>query len=560
MQISRLEHRRPPQPNVPQTKPERDRLLANVREYVKATTLIPPLTLDQLRDHANAIIDAAGVSRTYRNFTALLTNNEIWRPILAAVPFDRRLLLLPKCFRHEDACPAAVDALGLICKGCGRCLIDQLKSEAEKLGYAVMVAEGSPAVMALIESGRIEAVVGVSCLSVLERVFPYMEAAAIPGLAVPLLNDGCAETTVDLDRVYDAIYLAGDDQVCRLNLDALRSIVDSWFTLDALESVLGPVDGQSETIARDVLAGSGKRWRPFLTACAFQAIRTDPTTDLPDTVRRVALVVECFHKASLIHDDIEDADTHRNGGQTLHEQFGVPVALNVGDLLLGEGYRLIAEVKTSGEQQCRMLHTAAVAHRTLCLGQGAELCWARDPKPMSVANVLDIFRKKTAPAFEVALALGAVLAGADGQVRQVLKNYSEALGIAYQIRDDLEDVYNPTVFVSARLVRPPVLLAIAFERCESDQRLTLENLWAQGAHTDAELDSMKSLFASLQVETTAQCLLQSYKDRAILSLAPLENVNLKCLLRQVLGKIFNDGTALGCCSDYNHTTPDAPDS
>ena len=58
-----------------------------------------------------------------------------------------------------------------------------LQNEAERLGYAVLVAEGSALVMAIIQTGKIDALVGVSCLSVLEKAFPYMESAAIPGVA-----------------------------------------------------------------------------------------------------------------------------------------------------------------------------------------------------------------------------------------------------------------------------------------------------------------------------------------------------------------------------------------
>ena len=66
---------------------------------------------------------------------------------------------------------------------------------------------------------------------------------------------------------------------------------------------------------------------------------------LPEDLRKVAVAVECFHKASLIHDDIEDNDALRYGEKTLHEEHGVAVALNVGDLLIGEGYRLLAEMQ-----------------------------------------------------------------------------------------------------------------------------------------------------------------------------------------------------------------------
>src|SRR5688500_20142356 len=84
--------------------------------------------------------------------------------------------------------------------------------------------------MSIIQTGKIDAIVGVSCLSVLEQAFPYMEAAAIPGVAVPLLQDDCIDTTVDLDWVWDYIHLTSDDKTRRLDLSALRDEVDFWFS------------------------------------------------------------------------------------------------------------------------------------------------------------------------------------------------------------------------------------------------------------------------------------------------------------------------------------------
>ena len=163
----------------------------------------------------------------------------MWREQLATVPYERRLLLLPKCLRVEDKCPAPFDEFGLLCKQCGLCTIQELQEEAERLGYAVLVAEGSALVMSLIQTGKIDAMVGVSCISVLERAFPYMEAAAIPGIAIPLLQDDCKDTTVDLDWIWDVIHLTSDDSTRRLDLDGLRKQVDTWFTPEALREVLG---------------------------------------------------------------------------------------------------------------------------------------------------------------------------------------------------------------------------------------------------------------------------------------------------------------------------------
>src|SRR5688572_20803444 len=335
---------RPPQANIPQTLPEREYLRSVVLRYVedRRETLVPPLVLDELRTHADAVVVLGRIDPMYRDYAGILINNEVWTEHLATVPFERRLLLLPKCLRVEEKCPAPFDEFGLLCKQCGLCTIQDLQEEAERLGYAVLVAEGSALVMALIQSGKIDAIVGVSCLSVLERAFPYMEAAAIPGVAIPLLQDDCKDTGVDIDWVWNVVHLTSDDRTRRLDLDALRTEVETWFTPAALDAALGPADGEADRVARSWLAAEGKRWRPFLTACAYKALQDDPAEPLPESLRKAAIAVECFHKASLVHDDIEDADTVRYGRPALHAQHGVPIALNAGDLLLGEGYRLLA--------------------------------------------------------------------------------------------------------------------------------------------------------------------------------------------------------------------------
>src|ERR1043165_2432671 len=470
---------RPAKKNIPQTPAERNRFLQSIRHYVAEFNPVPPMPAEELKLHADRVVAHLQCDPIYRDFIGVLLNNEMWREQLAGVPFEKRLLLLPKCLRVESKCPAPFDEFGLLCKQCGLCTIQDLQSEAEKLGYAVLVAEGSAIVMSLIQTGKIEAIVGVSCLSVLERAFPYMEAAAIPGVAVPLLQDDCIDTNVDIDWVWDYIHLTSDDKTRRLDLGALRDEVDSWFTSESLDQVLGPGEGETERIGREWLARAGKRWRPFLAVSAFQALRETPGATLPEDVRKIAVAVECFHKASLIHDDIEDDDPERYGEKTLHEEHGVAVALNVGDLLIGEGYRLIGSCRVSDEQKAAMLLVASQGQRQLCRGQGAELCWARNPAPLTSLQVLDIFRQKTAPAFEVALRLGALYAGVDQheEVEDVLQAYSEALGIAYQIRDDLSDLGSKGETNDIAGMRPSLLLAVAYERAQGEKRGLLESRW-----------------------------------------------------------------------------------
>ena len=127
---------RAPKKNVPQTTFDRQRILHLTRAYVAEFTPVPPLPQDQLKEHADRFIAMHGIDALYRDYCGVLLNNEMWREHLAAVPYERRLLLLPKCLRVESKCPAPFDEFGLLCKQCGQCSIQDLQNEAERLGYA----------------------------------------------------------------------------------------------------------------------------------------------------------------------------------------------------------------------------------------------------------------------------------------------------------------------------------------------------------------------------------------------------------------------------------------
>jgi geranylgeranyl pyrophosphate synthase len=506
---------------------------------------VPPLTADDLRAHAATLLARAGGPDIYRDYAAVLVSNEAWRDALAGIPYERRLLLLPKCLRVESKCPAPFDEFGLLCKRCGLCSIQDLQEEAERLGYAVLVAEGSAIVMSIIETGKIEAIVGVSCLSVLERAFPYMEAAAVPGIAIPLLQDDCIDTSVDTDWVWEIIHLTSDDRTYRMDLDGIRREVDQWFTPAGLDALLGSAGTETERIGRAWLTRAGKRWRPFLAVCAYRALRQDPDAEFPPALKTIAIAIECFHKASLIHDDIEDHDTQRYGVDALHTEYGVPMALNVGDYLLGEGYRLLATCGAPPETCAVMLRAAAEGHRTLTLGQGAELAWSRARRPLTSVEVLDIFRKKTAPAFQVALQLGSYFAGGTDALDDVFGRYSEALGIAYQIRDDLDDLVDDGALHGGE-IRPSLPLAVAFERSHGKEqwRDVLRAAWT-GVPSDEAVAAIRQLGAAQRCRS----LLDAYKEEAVRSLADVDNPSLKGLLRRVLGKIFNELEIKGWCSE-----------
>jgi geranylgeranyl pyrophosphate synthase len=544
---------RPAQSNIPDDKRLRARLKKAAAERVKRTGAVPPLTIDELREHSAAILAEHGLDPKYGNFVAILVSNEAWRDSLATVPYGKRLLLLPKCLRVEDRCPAPFDEFGLLCKECGLCSIQDLSVEAERLGYAVLVAEGSAIVRSMIETGKIEAVVGVSCVNVLEKCFPHMEAAAVPGMAIPLLQDDCINTTVDLDWVWDLIHLTSDDKTYRLDLDQLKKDVQGWFAKESLADLMGAPDDETSRLAQDWLAKAGNRWRPYLAACAYMALqshRHEEPPPPPAELKKLAVAIECFHKASLVHDDIEDGDDCRYGEKTLHAEVGMPVALNVGDFLLGEGYRLIGELPVAAEIKVSMLRLASAGHLTLSRGQGLELAWARKPEPLASMQVLDIFRQKTAPAFEVALRLGAFLGGADDDTHEVLRKYSEALGIAYQVKDDLEDHTGESDSHDLEDLRPSLVLAIAHKRAEGDEKALVESLFRHETAYAKVSGELRRILRERGVAEKADELLEAYKEEAIRSLRFLSNATLKGLLRRVVGKIFGEKLIEGYCSEF----------
>ena len=210
--------------------------------------------------------------------------------------------------------------------------------------------------------------------------------------------------------------------------------------------------------------------------------------------------MECFHKASLIHDDVEDHDDVRYGQPTINALYGDAFAINVGDALLGQGYRILAQ--TGNTQLLRLI---ADAHVRLCRGQGEELMW--DKSPVSIERVLTIFRYKTVPAFEVSLMLGLSCTAGFDYLRPMLTAYSEALGIAYQLKDDLEDYVQDR----QQTMRPSAVFALQTEH----------PTWSQE-----------------DVKAHLQRMADQYHQQAIDALNGLEQLELKRLLYQVTERIL----------------------
>ncbi len=243
---------------------------------------------------------------------------------------------------------------------------------------------------------------------------------------------------------------------------------------------------------------------------------------LNDVVRRAAVSIESFHKASLVHDDIQDGDAFRYGQPTLHVQHGVATAINVGDYLIGLGYRLIThDIQEMGAGAAAdILNMLADAHTKLSEGQGAELVW-RDSRNKRVTpdEALKIYSLKTAPAFEAALFCGLRLAGPIEKYAEPVAQLAKHLGIGFQILNDLQDWqgddFNKLTLGGDVLGgRPTVLWALALEGLAEDDKRELELLVAEGEATPEVFTQIRALFEQASVFRKAIELVEAHRHEA----------------------------------------------
>jgi len=209
-----------------------------------------------------------------------------------------------------------------------------------------------------------------------------------------------------------------------------------------------PAVGASPTLVRAMrhsLLGGGKRLRPILTIAAAEAVGGDARSVLP-----FACALEMVHTYSLIHDDLPsmDDDDLRRGQPTCHVVFGEAVAILAGDALLTEAFRIMAAAALGrAPNKARALQAineiaAAAGARGMVSGQVADLeAERREP---DLATVEFIHVRKTGALLLASVRAGALLSGAGTRVLRALSVYGEALGLAFQVADDILDAEAPT--------------------------------------------------------------------------------------------------------------------
>lgn len=188
------------------------------------------------------------------------------------------------------------------------------------------------------------------------------------------------------------------------------------------------------TMCHYALVPSGKLIRPILLLESACAVGGTVPMVLP-----AAVGAECGHVASLIHDDIIDADELRRGKRSVHSRFGAGNAIVAGDALIFDLFAGLAECRWTGVPDSRVAAALEVVARCgldLCRGQSMEEELCRGLR-FDLDAYLTMIRLKTAALFQGACESGAILAGGTAEQVEALSQYALALGTAFQIQDDI---------------------------------------------------------------------------------------------------------------------------
>ncbi len=184
--------------------------------------------------------------------------------------------------------------------------------------------------------------------------------------------------------------------------------------------------------ARYILAGKGKRIRPFLTLLACEAVCGSSSNAL-----NTALAIEILHNFTLVHDDIMDQAELRHGRPTIHKKWDTTAAILSGDMMMAFAYECALQTKTSRHDE--LVHILNEANITICEGQAIDM-ELEQRQDATITDYLDMIAKKTGRLISASLETGGIVGDADPDQLERLVTFGNKIGRAFQVQDDYLDI------------------------------------------------------------------------------------------------------------------------
>ncbi len=266
----------------------------------------------------------------------------------------------------------------------------------------------------------------------------------------------------------------------------------------------------------------GKRMRPMLTLMSANLFGKSIQESMP-----AAMAVELFHNFSLIHDDIMDDAPLRRANQTVHEKWNTNIAILSGDVLLVYAYEQICKQPPHIIPSLLSLFNKTAIE--VCEGQQMDMDF-ETRSDVSAEEYIEMIRLKTSVLLGCALEMGAIIGETSLENRKALYAFGEHLGIAFQIQDDLLDLYGDPEKVGKQvggdvIANKKTLLSILAKTNASAVQLSKLNALQGELDITKKLSETKALFEDLNIQELCNNEMRKHYDFAMSSLSTVQVAN-----------------------------------
>ena len=286
------------------------------------------------------------------------------------------------------------------------------------------------------------------------------------------------------------------------------------------------------------LAAGGKRVRPQLAMIASRMFDGKDEAVLP-----AALALEVFHNFTLLHDDVMDKADMRRGRPTVHVKWNENTAILSGDQMLIEAYKLLSGVPADKLPKVLQLFNQMATE--ICEGQQYDVDF-ESQEQVALDDYLIMIRLKTSVLLANALQIGAYIAGADEQAQDALYQFGIAVGLAFQIQDDILDVWgDPQTFgkavggdISCNKKTFVYLTALQLATTLNHSTQPLNHWYSQVLEDNTEkIAAVKAIFEQLGVREACEAVVAQYTQSALEILDTLPQNTATEQLRQLANKL-----------------------
>lgn len=288
-----------------------------------------------------------------------------------------------------------------------------------------------------------------------------------------------------------------------------------------------------------VLAAGGKRIRPSFVLMAYNLFHDDVDRILP-----VATALETYHNYTLLHDDLMDKADMRRGRPTVHKKWDDNTAILSGDTMLVLAYEHLAKCDTKYLKPALDLFTETA----LEVSEGQQFDMEFETRnDVAEEEYIEMIRLKTSVLLACALKMGAVVAGASDADANALYAFGEKVGLAFQLQDDLLDVYgDPKVFGKAiggdiTSNKKTFMLINAFNRADAETRAELER-WTTATEFDPaeKIAAVTEIYNRLGIDNLAEQRIKEYFEQSRQHLDELSvSDDRKAVLREYTERMMN---------------------